>query len=176
MACSQNRHRHHPSSVHAYLGPDRTEGKKPTWKNTLIAGAALGTALLLKFSTFLLIPYLLILAVVFALARHEKITSVFRWLARVTLIVTIGFVFVVWPVYYFHTVGQSPQKQRHDTEYLLQWQNNKKLANVVIWMSDKPVIRALDRYGLGLLMTAQRATGGNTTYFFGKVSAAGWKY
>lgn len=47
-------------------------------------------------------------------------------------------------------------------------------AEIAIWMAGKPILRPLAQYFYGLLMTVQRAAGGNTTYFLGEVSAAGW--
>ena len=41
-------------------------------------------------------------------------------------------------------------------------------------MAQKPVLRPLAQYFYGLLMVIQRASGGNTTYFIGEVSTAGW--
>ena len=42
-------------------------------------------------------------------------------------------------------------------------------------MAAQPVLRPAAQYLLGLSMVLQRASGGNTTYFLGEVSAAGWK-
>jgi hypothetical protein len=47
-------------------------------------------------------------------------------------------------------------------------------AEITIWMASKPILRPLAQYFYGLLMVVQRATGGNTTYFLGEVSATGW--
>jgi hypothetical protein len=41
-------------------------------------------------------------------------------------------------------------------------------------MAKIPILRAWAQYFLGLSMVFQRAIGGNTTYFLGEVSAAGW--
>lgn len=48
-------------------------------------------------------------------------------------------------------------------------------AEITIWMASKPILRPMAQYLYGLLMVIQRAAGGNTTYFLGEVSAAGWK-
>ncbi len=48
-------------------------------------------------------------------------------------------------------------------------------ADLAVWMADKSSpIRAFGYYLLGLVMVVQRATGGNTTYFLGQISNAGW--
>ncbi len=50
-------------------------------------------------------------------------------------------------------------------------------AEIAIWTANKSTpIRAFGQYMFGLLMVFQRAAGGNTTYFLGEVSAAGWSY
>ena len=87
-----------------------------------------------------------------------------------------GFVIIAWPLYYFHTYNYPPERQRHDTETLLA-SNTNSLKPLVIWASDKPVMRAAAQYGLGLLMVTQRAAGGNTVYFRGNVTtSAGSSY
>ncbi|MFH0852472.1 MAG: glycosyltransferase family 39 protein [bacterium] len=49
-------------------------------------------------------------------------------------------------------------------------------ADIAVWMSDKATpLRAFGHYLLGLVMVVQRASGGNTTFFLGQISAAGWK-
>lgn len=144
----------------------------PDRKNLIIASLVFGVALLLKFSTFLLVPYFLILAFFWGL--RKDFSFLVKTIYRTILIFVIGFVVVVWPVYYYSSYNYPPQRQYADTVQNMLSFSNKKLANTVIWASDKPVIRAAGQYGLGLLMVGQRATGGNTTYFLGEVSNRGW--
>ncbi|MDP3954445.1 MAG: glycosyltransferase family 39 protein [bacterium] len=147
-----------------------------TRKNLIIAGLTFGVALLLKFSTFLLVPYFLALAVIYGLSRtNKKLLNTFHLLLTTVLIFIVGFILVVWPVYYFHTVGYPAERQYSDTEHILSSYGNRKFADPVVWMSDKPVIRALGQYGLGLLMVVQRSVGGNNVYFLGEVSKNAWK-
>jgi hypothetical protein len=47
-------------------------------------------------------------------------------------------------------------------------------AELVIFLADAPIIRALGAYLLGLLLTLWRASAGDVTYFLGGVSASGW--
>ncbi|MEK7507008.1 MAG: glycosyltransferase family 39 protein [Patescibacteria group bacterium] len=145
---------------------------QPSRKNILISGLTLGIALLTKFSTFLLIPYFILLVFAFWLIYKSRPPSI---VYRLLSVLIIAFIFIIWPVYYFHTYNYPPERQRQDTETLLSSFGNRTAADAVVWLSDKPVIRALGQYGLGLLMVTQRATGGNTTYFLGEVSASGWK-
>ena len=149
----------------------------PTRKNLWFAGIAFGVAILTKFSTFLLVPYFLVLAVVYGFIHSDKkLKFVIHYSLFVILIFIIGFVLVVWPVYYLFTFSYPPERQGADTEFLLGSFGNRTLAEVNIWMADKPVIRGLGEYMLGLLMVGQRAVGGNTVYFLGEVSSEGWKH
>ncbi len=153
--------------------------KNQTRKNFLIAGLAFGIALITKFSTFLLVPFLGLLAVAYGLAKGGNQSSSKIWsgikLGLISVLIFItGFIIIVWPVYYFHIYNYPPERQHHDTQYLLGSYGNRYVADPVIWASDKPIIRAAAQYGLGLLMVVQRSTGGNTTYFLGEVSRTGW--
>ena len=150
--------------------------ENPNRKNLWLSGIIFGIALLTKFSTFLLIPYFLILALIFSLTKKSEKTSIYYLLLITLLIFVVGFVLIVWPVYYLFTFNYTPERQLADTQFLLGSFGNRTLAEINIWMADKPVIRALGQYMLGLLMVGQRAAGGNTTYFLGEVSAEGWHY
>lgn len=150
--------------------------KNPTRKSLLWAGLTFGIALLLKFSTFLLVPFFILLAVMYGLIRvHNKFRTAGQLVWCTIKVFVIGFVLVVWPVYYFHTYNYPPERQYRDTQDLLSSYGNRKFADTVVWASDKPVIRAAAQYGLGLLMVTQRTVGGNTTYFLGEVSRFGWR-
>ncbi len=153
--------------------------KKPGQKNFWIASIAFGIALITKFSTFLLVPYLGLLAVVYGLIKGDCKSSSMIWsgikmgLISVLIFIT-GFIIIVWPVYYFHTYNYPPERQYSDTQYLLGSFGKRYLVDPVIWASDKPILRAAAQYGLGFFMVVQRSTGGNTTYFLGEVSRTGW--
>ena len=149
----------------------------PTRKNMCLAGIGFGLAMLTKFSTFLLVPYFLILAVAYGFIHSDKkLKFVIRNSLFVILIFVIGFVLVIWPIYYLFTFNYPPERQAVDTEFILGSFGNRTLADINVWMADQPVIRGLGQYMLGLLMVGQRAVGGNTTYFLGEVSAEGWKH
>lgn len=150
--------------------------KQPTGSRLIIAGLAFGVALLLKFSTFLLVPFFVLLAVIYGLAQEDrKILNSLRGIGHSIFVFLVGFVMIVWPVYYFHTYHYPPERQHNDTRQLLSSYGNRAFADPVVWASDKPVLRAAAQYGLGLLMVNQRAIGGNTTYFLGEVSRFGWR-
>ncbi|MDO8496274.1 MAG: phospholipid carrier-dependent glycosyltransferase [bacterium] len=152
--------------------------KNQNRKNLILAGIALGIAELTKFSLFLLIPFFLGLALIYAFLNSPK-SKFFNSLSLICnsiLIIAIGYIFVVWPVYYFHTWNYPAELQQSQTTTLLQSYGNRNFADPVIYLSGKPVVRALAEYGLGLLMVTQRAVGGNTTYFLGEVSKESWPH
>jgi len=160
--------------------------RSSTKKSLFIASLAFGIALLLKFSTFLLVPFFLILALIYGFVKNprpadgsapwlgHKIKDAAKTLVPTIIIFIIGFVIIVWPVYHLHTRNYPPQRQRNDTVQLLSSYGNRTFAEPVIWASDKPTLRAAAQYGLGLLLVNQRAVGGNTAFFLGEVSRFGW--
>lgn len=142
--------------------------KDRTRKNLVVAGLVFGVAQLLKFSVFLLVPYFLFVAVAFAFLNKN-----WRVVFATVLIMAIGFLAVVWPWYGWHSINHSPERQRADTAELLKTYGNRLFADPVVYLSDKPLVRGLAQYGLGLLMVNQRVIGGNTVYFLGNVERFG---
>lgn len=175
----------------------------PSTKHLWYAGLAFGTAQLAKFSTPLLIPLFLFLALVLWLRqvitqwsvtdrsrRLKKFTvSGWRYLSCVLLIFIIGYVFIVYPVYSLFTANYPIAKQASDTQFILTSFANgptptgqichglRCLADADIWMAKSPLLRPYGEYLLGILMALQRSSGGNTIYFLGQVvNAGGWMY
>jgi len=156
--------------------------QKPTAKNIILAGVVFGLAEMLKFSLFLLVPFFGFLFIVWLIKQiyeNKHLTSSVKLSAKSiiwgyfwrTLIVLIIGILVIYPVYQFHVLKYPAERQKADTQALLSSYGMKPIANTVIWMSDKPIIRAYGQYLLGLAMVIQRAVGGNTTYFMGKYQA-----
>ncbi len=138
-------------------------------KNFWFASIAFGFGQLTKFSSFLLIPLVVFLAIVWAYANHQRLAGMTRIAWKTVLIIIIGFAFVVGPVYQLHLLNYSSQKQKADAAVILGTYGNRTFADPVIWASDKPVLRPFAQYGLGILMIFQRNVGGNQTYFLGNV-------
>jgi len=91
--------------------------KLRTKKSFWAASIAFGIALLLKFSVFLLIPYFILLAVIkMILNRHQHAHNVKLFL-KTFLIFIVGFVIIVWPVYFYLTQNYPPERQKADTEF-----------------------------------------------------------
>jgi len=152
--------------------------KAPTRKNILIAGLAFGVAQLTKFSLFLLIPYLGLLALLYGIlyaGEKNKLKNAIYYGFMSVGVMIVGYALVVWPVYGLHVMNYPPERQKSDTVYHLGSYGNRLIADRVIELSDKPVLRPLAQYGLGVLMVTQRSIGGNTTYFLGEVKNKAWK-
>ncbi|MFH1129261.1 MAG: glycosyltransferase family 39 protein [Patescibacteria group bacterium] len=152
--------------------------KDQTGKNLLFAGIAFGIAQLIKFSLILLVPYfgILILIYIYIKWREDKKfwKNFLKYLWKFVLIMIIGFI-LVYPVYMFHTANYPVEKQLSDTKFLASTFPLKPAGDIVIWMSEQPILRPYAQYTLGLFMVFIRATGGNTTFFLGDVTNKGWK-
>lgn len=167
-------------------------------KHLIWAGVFFGIAQLMKFSIVLLIPLFLFLAFAhwwmsakergFVLFSRAAFAMLWKYVKFLLFIFIIGGV-VISSVYVLFTLQYPPERQRSDTEFILGSfaggssslslacpLSLRCLAEVTIWMSDKPILRGPAQYMLGVLMVMQRSSGGNTAYFLGDVSAAGWWY
>ncbi|MBU1102707.1 glycosyltransferase family 39 protein [Patescibacteria group bacterium] len=154
--------------------------KNPSAKNLIIAGLVFGAAQLAKFSVFLLIPLFFFVAAVWILIKWRQAKpelvfwkNVWKYLGGLILLMATGYIFVVWPVYIFHTINYPIERQQQDTKFILSSFGLRPVANLIYFLAGLPVFRALAQYGLGLAMVVQRAAGGNTSYFLGEISAAG---
>ncbi len=168
-----------------------------TGKWLIIAGLAFGTAQLMKFSAVLLIPFFF--AIAFFVILRRLYTSGWKGaaLAAGNFIASFAGIFIVgllliYAVYFIFTLNEPIEIQYRDTATILQsfnggpdpeWKScspasftTRCIAEIDIWMSQNKVFRPLGEYLLGVLMVGQRASGGNTGYFLGEVSAAGWWY
>ncbi len=161
---------------------DPSYSKNRARKSLIIAGVALGVAELLKFSLVLLAPLYIVFGALWVFLNcYENFEAkrffkeLFSMLGKIILIGLIGLA-IIWLVYLHHTWNYPTERQVSDTTSILQSFGRRSLADPVIWLSGIPVLRALGQYFLGILMVLQRAAGGNTTYFVGEISNAGWKY
>jgi len=166
-------------------------------KNLIWAGVAFGFAMLMKFSTVLLVPLFLLVIFIYWLVdiykkrgevkekaiKHSFISGV-KYLRGVIIIFFIGFL-VLYPFYAVTTINYPPERQLSDTEFILNSFSGgppaegescagaRCLAELNIWAADKPIIRPYAHYMLGILMVLQRSAGGNTAFFLGEVSNQG---
>ncbi|MGC9598773.1 MAG: glycosyltransferase family 39 protein [Minisyncoccia bacterium] len=177
--------------------------ESPSTKHLWYAGLSFGVAQITKFSTPFLVPLFIFLAFVLwlrnvitewpSMERSRRLKTFFmrglRWLWRLVLIFAIGYVFIVYPIYFLFTVNYPITKQVSDTQFILGSFANgptptgahcagmRCLADLDIWMAKNPVLRPIAQYMLGVLMVFQRSAGGNTIYFWGRVAGSGgWTY
>ncbi len=153
--------------------------KENSRRNLVKAGIFLGLAELAKFSVILLLPFFGILIISWALIKSpsgfKNFLKVFgRYLGLFILILIIGYA-VVWLLYLYNTWNYPVEKQVSDSKYILASFKFQFLSDSVTWMAQNPVMRPAAQYLLGLFMVLQRTSGGNTGYFMGEISAAGWK-
>ncbi len=175
---------------------------EPTRGNILKAGLAFGLAQIGKFSAVLLVPYFIFLVALFALAQAIRASQGMGWfsrsqnivrygtlhLGRTVVVMAIGYVLVVYPIYALFTVNYPIAKQVSDTTFILQsfaggptppgasCNLGRCLAELNIAMAGSNLLRPFAEYMLGVLMVLQRSAGGNTNYFLGEVSAGGWHH
>lgn len=143
----------------------------PSARNIIVAGIALGFAELAKFSTIILIPIFAFFALVWLLVRKENFWKVFK---NYVVMLIVCFL-LVGVLYQYHVINYPAERQVRDTQQLLSSHPIHFLGPVISYFGDKPILRAYAQYALGLALVFQRASFGQTTYFMGEVSAAGWK-
>lgn len=165
--------------------------KAPTGKNLFWAGFAFGIAQLMKFSTVLLIPYLVLMAITWYLLKRKEgpgfmaaLRAMWQGLVRVVVVFFIGYI-LVWAVYGIFMVNYPMERQVSDTSFYLrtfadgptaagEMCNVKRcFADINIWLAGNQITRPIAHYMLGVLMVVQRAAGGNTNYFLGDLSQTG---
>lgn len=153
--------------------------EKPSRKNVILTGLALGLAQLLKFSLMLLVPiYAIVLfgwsASLPYLNLRERIKVFFRLGIKIALAGALG-ILLIWGAYYLFGYDTPRGKQFSDAEFVLASNPSKVLAGFDLALIKNNYTRPLGQYFLGVLMVGQRAGGGNTGYFRGEVSASGWR-
>ncbi len=150
--------------------------RDPSRKNLWHAGLALGIAELLKFSAVLLIPTFIFLALIYILSHRNSFRKITVGLIAVFC---IGYALVVYPAYALFTLRYPVAKQASDTRLILHNFDSGlfgRLAELDARLADHRLTHPAAQYLLGVLMVKERSTGGNTAYFFGKVSAAGSRW
>lgn len=159
--------------------------QEPTTKHLWWAGLAFGVAQIAKFSmplvTILFIFLTFVLWLRDAITHHRVTARSFKRFWHLILIIVIGYVFVVYPVYFLFTAHYPIARQISDTTTTLTsfasgptpagqlCHGMRCLADLDIWAAKNPVTRPFAEYLLGLLMVFQRSTAGNTIYFLGHV-------
>ncbi len=157
--------------------------KKQTTGNFVLASFVIALAQVTKFSLVLVWP-LFVVITIFWIIFHDRPMQLFslqlfkkflRYALIFAGIVALTYIFV-FPVYQFHVLHFSPERQIQDFNNILNEPRLQSIDHVLVWMAYKPVLRAYAQYFLGLTMVFLRVGGGNTTYFLGQESAVAWWY
>ena len=139
--------------------------RRPTRGRAGLAVAALGVALLVKFSAVLLLPWMLV-----AGALRGA-----RGLRSAVLVSVLAGLLVVGPFYLLHMWGYPARQQARDTREMLETTlGDDAAARTVAWMSDKPVIRAAGQYAAGVLHVAERSRDRHPVWFLGSMRTSGF--
>ncbi len=152
--------------------------ERPTAGRIVIAGLLLGVAELAKFSTALLIPLFVLLFIFFWIGewirkKRFRPKEFFKFIGRILLIFLIALA-VIYAVYFVFTWNYPMEKQVSDTTSIMSGFQVKAVANAEIAIAGNVATRPIAQYFLGVLMAFTRSAGGNTDYFLGQVSNAGW--
>ncbi|HXF44358.1 MAG TPA: glycosyltransferase family 39 protein [Candidatus Paceibacterota bacterium] len=143
----------------------------PTRKMATLSGLALGTALLMKFSNVLLIPFFIVVTAIHCIAAGKFVIPMKRLLLAFVVAST-----VVYAVYFLFILNYPAERQLSDVSSVLASFEPRALVNLDITLIKNEFLRPFGQYLYGLLMILQRAAGGNTAFFLGDLSAHGWWY
>ncbi len=140
-----------------------------TGKNLLSAGSVLGVALLLKFSTVILVPIFLILGLLWIFVENysEDIFAPKNYLIILwkTALVFLSSLALVYAVYTFHIWKYPLELQKTDTSAILTSARGQVASAALNKLSDIFVLRPLTEYFLGVASVIQRAGDGNAAHF-----------
>lgn len=153
--------------------------KDPNKKNILKTGIAFGLAQLVKFTGVFLIPYFIFLALVWTglkIVEHKQ-NKIKTCLQNSTYLISIFLIGagLVWLVYQYHIINYPLERQIRDINFILRSHPLRFLPPLLLKLAPIKILRPFAQYLFGLAMVFQRGVGGNTTYFLGQVSGAGWK-
>ena len=150
----------------------------PSKKNIVLSGIFFGLAELLKYSLILLVPFFGLVVIIFSFSKSNNFKDFLKtfwfYFIKSVLIGLIGFI-LIYIVYLYHVWNYPLEKQLSDTKFILTSFKTRPLADLTSLLAGIPIFRPIAQYLLGLFMVLQRASGGNTSYFMGEISAAGWK-
>jgi hypothetical protein len=154
--------------------------KMPNWQNIVLAGISFGIAMLLKFSLILLIPFFVIITIIYAISfkniERKILTSITLYVGKAFLAALIGIIFIVWPVYQIHVLNYPLEHQLRDTMADISNHPVPIMKDINFWMIQQQPLRGLAQYLRGLLMASQRTMWGNNAVFMGEISTDSWLY
>ncbi len=143
--------------------------KKQTRRSFLFLFFASGIAFLLKFSTLLLIPFFVIISLIFEYFIKEKnsIGAILLPFIKNLVPVALSFLFIIWPVYIILTINYPITLQKQQATQSIGGSRNI-LKPLALYLSDKPILRGAGHYLSGIIMVADHNKSGHPIYFLGK--------
>jgi hypothetical protein len=157
--------------------------RHPSLGRLLLAGLALGVAQLVKYSLLLLLPFLPLVALLWAIAHEPAARGLgracLRSVAQSGAVSLIGLVGVVWPVYGFFIQNYPPEqqladlRQHFDTIRLLHHLSQTPAGDALSVLSINPFFRGAALYLLGVLLVVDNVGKGHPVYWLGAVVGQG---
>jgi len=154
--------------------------REPSWKRGVGAGFFLGIALLVKFSTLVLLPYFVALTFLWLVIQPKAFVwrSVLPYVRSGGIVVMVS-ILLVSAVYWFHIAHYPFERQVEDAKWNLAWMwKIEEPEKVRFQIPGNPILRPLGQYALGSLMTVGRASHNQVRYFLGELQWSGtlWYY
>lgn len=147
--------------------------RSPSLGRTCGAGLVLGLALLAKFSTLLLVPFLAGVALSWGWIRTGGPVPSLRRRLLIALGVFAIAALSVSAFYAPHVSGYPPAKQRRDALDKLAEFADSRLVRVIVSLSDSAYGRGVGSYLLGAYLVIERIDEAPPTFFLGEVRPAG---
>ena len=152
--------------------------RKPTWQNLILAGLLFGIALLLKFSTVLLVPIFGVYILVKAILERNERPFWSNFLAKIgwtALICLFGFLLNLL-VYIILTWNTPIAVERQLIDLSFPGDRSVALRELLKTLAGIPILKAFGHWLLGFLMVFSHTVGGHTAYLLGQFSRVGWWY
>lgn len=145
-----------------------------TFRRALLAATSLAFALLVKFSTLVLLPYLAFLTLLYLITQSQKTWRVLLYGLFVGLLAFL----LVGIVYELHILNYSVERQIQDAKVNLSIYYNTTPEEITFPYPEWPLFRGLSQYLLGLFMVIARASQVGVQYFLGEIGLSHnwWHY
>jgi 4-amino-4-deoxy-L-arabinose transferase-like glycosyltransferase len=150
----------------------------PLWKNAVIAGIVLALALLVKFSTFILLP---IFGILFGLylqlrPRSQPMSQQLFLYLKSGVIMLVVAVVLLGVVYQLHILNYPAERQLSDSKEILGTYYGIPPEDIQFSIASFSLLRPYAHYVLGLLRSTQRIQMQSMDYFLGETGPTGWPY
>jgi hypothetical protein len=145
-------------------------------KNSILFGITLAFALLVKFSAVILVPYFLILAIIYLWLQPSHQRSLFYKYMLGGCIIGIVVIFLVGIIYQFHIINYSAEQQIQDSEETLAYYLSIDRDAISYEIAGNSVLRPYAHYLMGLLRSVGRVQQKSIEYFLGELGLTGWWY